>query len=399
LIQILHEKVIKIPAGPFCHKCGPGAHAFPDKTPEQVIEMAKNNRKIRAELIYLSEMVSDPQPALRFQPSIVMERHTLGVKLTTDVAIVTDETFLAVFKLPVEKLTTTASLGKVFKFVDPRDGSEGRGVAMALDSVPENVPHFRAQLFSQTETFRAEYFLRDVEHIRQEQADASYSIACSRMMTNRPEPLRSDKVWTYSEWKEKVEPIQQKRQAAEAEAAARINPAEEDADDGIVFGDASVLPPQGASSSSSAIAVGPSASRRTAAATSSGGSGGPKRQKSSLELGQSGLTQGALAGMPPPVVTPQKGRRAASIVSSARSTGSNFGGANSDGSVLLNVVPDIEKPSDAKSGRAYNKQEMNVNLLLAGLQDGRTVRPVGSLIFHTSISRLPGFPPVPRHLA
>lgn len=201
-----------------CLKCGRALDTFPGQQRTDLVAKAKSDRNFRADLMLMSEIqAGDRQRELR--PSIVRVLHTMGFRVENTVALVDTEVFSARLGIPPGSLGTTAAVGQVTSYIN-EEGSEVHAIVMSTRDVPPDLPHWRASSFYETSSQMVEMVMTQDQQLRESQAGETLRWCGDQLVSDRPSGAHAAKflkVWSFEDGKTRVEKIQEKRKADQAQ--------------------------------------------------------------------------------------------------------------------------------------------------------------------------------------
>jgi hypothetical protein len=191
LVPVSKDTKDKQPLGDLCLPCGTFVESHPEVPKPELVERAKSDRRFRAELMLIGDLLQHGDMRKPFRPALVQLNHTIGMKISRRVAIVNVEDFMAHEQLGMnpEKLGITAMLSRSFSYQDD-DGKDKRGIAMNLKDLPSDLPHSIGEMYTRTESFMAEIALQPSGHYRNGQGIDNYVKASNDMLAARAEPLK-----------------------------------------------------------------------------------------------------------------------------------------------------------------------------------------------------------------
>ena len=165
-------KTTKLPKDFFCLQCGVCCDSFPKKSREQVLKEYRNNPVERNIILTVHNSVKTilERFTAEFAQKSVFERQSCGVRLIVRCAFVTVEILAVVLKMPTSSVPTI----KIISVRSPDGGDNLSGVVMRFCDLPRKLPHYEAELYSDSQIVMDDTFLKPEQILRHAQPDEEY---------------------------------------------------------------------------------------------------------------------------------------------------------------------------------------------------------------------------------
>ena len=211
-----HGKEFQQPTGDLCWICGCALEVWPLRETKDLIEMHSKDPEFKKQFLAVRSGVAKASERLFRMQSVEADK-TCGMRIVMKAAFMTSDIFSAHFDMPP---SSVQSQGQIVRVLGPEMGML-EGVVMNKESIPEGVPHFDVELFSEVNRRLTETLLAPGDIQREGQAPDRFTHACNNMLGKREIGLKYAnfaRVPKYSDLKLAVE---EKKKALQDEAAGR----------------------------------------------------------------------------------------------------------------------------------------------------------------------------------
>ena len=148
-----------------CNDCGVGSEAYPLLTVAELSENVKDP-VFKGGWDYVISLVrKDPNALKSFQPSKVMGRNIIGIKVEVHMAFVEQTEFLRRYKVPYTMVPGTRYVENVLV----ETGQRVTGIVMSLENMIGDLKYRRCVLFAESSNLVMEVVMSSQSQVRKEQ--------------------------------------------------------------------------------------------------------------------------------------------------------------------------------------------------------------------------------------
>lgn len=189
-VQLEDDRQTTVPVGDVCRNCGIVCSSWPERTVNEVVEMAKTSKKVKGQVLVAAGILSGTRDK-DFNPQIVRQKKTIGMRIETKVALVPFESFISYYKLPPAALKSCPASFQVHSWVS-EDGVDEQGVVMSLKNMPKKLDYRVGYIYSTTENEIYEFVLTEDKHVRAGQGDEYWRWSSNFLLEERGPCLKSN---------------------------------------------------------------------------------------------------------------------------------------------------------------------------------------------------------------
>ena len=211
-----HGKEFQQPTGDLCWICGCALEVWPLKETKDLIEMHSKNAEFKKEFLAVRSGVAKAAERI-YRMQIVEADKTCGMKVVMKAGLMTTDIFSAHFEMPPSSVQPQ---GQIVKLLGPEMGML-EGVVMNKESIPQGVPHFDVELFSEINRRLTETLLAPGDIHREGQAPDRFTFACNNMVGKRENALKYANFARVPKYSDVKQAVEEKKKALADEAAGR----------------------------------------------------------------------------------------------------------------------------------------------------------------------------------